>query len=200
MHTLKIGILKDMFKQLPRYAVLDKLDIGEWEFTKGVFKGDDGYDMDENFKTVIKTGDHHYTDYDCAHFFKASVTVPECMDGKPLFAKLAVGGEALVKCNGEFVAGCTSRDYMPDRMNVTLGTAKAGEVLNFEIEATVDSMEFCDGRVIRGERYQDCLFGETTIFTVDTEVEGYMFDIEVAFECLELIEDEHIYAKLCDIR
>ena len=70
MHTLKIGILKDMFKQLPRYAVLDKLDIGEWEFTKGVFKGDDGDDMDENFKTVIKTGDHHYTDYDCAHFFR----------------------------------------------------------------------------------------------------------------------------------
>jgi len=196
MHTLKIGVLKDMFKQLPKYAIVDKIDIGEWEYTKGTFLGDDGYEMDENFKSTIKTGDHHPSYYDCAHFFKASVTIPECMAGKPLRAKLAVGGEALVNCNGKYVAGSTFRDALPDRANVTLPVAKAGDVLNFEVESTVDSMCFCDEHVIGGAEYQDCLFGETTIFTVDEEAEGYLFDIEVAFDCLPFIKDEHIYSKV----
>ncbi len=194
MHTLKIGILKDMFHQLPRYTVIDKLDIGEWEFTKAKFKGDDGYEPID-FEGKIKSGDRHYPTYDDAHFFKASVTVPEYMNGKVLRAKLAVGGEALVKCNGKYVAGCTSRDYMPDRANVSLGIAKAGEVLNFEIEATVDSMEFCDEH-LGGAQVQECNFGETSIFTFDEEVEAYLFDIEVAFDALTQIKDEHIYSKI----
>lgn len=194
MHTLKIGILKDMFNQLPKYAVTEKTDIGVWEYTKGIFNGDDGYDM-EDFKSEIKTGDRHYATYDCAHFFKANVTVPQTMDGKTVKARLQVGGEALVKCNGKYVGGCTTRDYMPDRADVTIGICKAGDVLNFEIEATVDSMNFCDEH-LAGAEYQECLFGETSIYTVDDEVEGYIFDIEVAFDCLEHIKDEHIKSKV----
>ena len=56
MHTLKIGILKDMFNQLQKYVIVDKANINKWEFTKGVFKGEEGYELSD-FKGEIKTGD-----------------------------------------------------------------------------------------------------------------------------------------------
>ncbi|MCR5523855.1 MAG: hypothetical protein K6F64_09520 [Clostridia bacterium] len=194
MHTLKIGILKDMFNQLQKYVIVDKANINKWEFTKGVFKGEEGYELSD-FKGEIKTGDRHYPTYDSAHFFKANIRVPKSMDGKKLRAKLAVGGEALIKCNGRYVGGCTSRVYMPDRADVHLGTAKAGQTLKFEIEATVDSMSFCNEH-LSGAEYQECYFGDTYLFTVDEETEGYLFDIEVAFDALSQIKDEHIYSRI----
>lgn len=194
MHTIKPQILKDdMYKQLKQYCILLKKDIGVWEYTKGMFLGD-RYET-EDFKSEIQTGDIWYAGYDSAHFFKASVTVPEEMDGLEIRAKFQVGGEALVKCNGEYISGCASRDSIPDRTEVTLGIHKAGEVLNFEIEATVDAMSFCDA-AMDGAKHQECRFGETYIYVADTECEGYYFDITVAFEALEFITDEHIKAKV----
>ena len=195
MHTIKPKILKDdMFKQLKKYGILYKKSIDVWEYTRGMFLGEDGYEM-EDFKSEIKNGDIWYAAYDSAHFFKASVTVPEEMEGLELRAKFAVGGEALVKCNGHYISGCASRDSIPDRTEVALGIHKAGEVLEFEIEATVDSMYFCDD-AMEGIKYQECRFGETCIFVADKECEGYYIDLEVAFQALDYIKDEHINAKV----
>ena len=166
MHTVKPGILKDMHKQLKKYAVLLKKDIGVWEYTRGMFLGD-SYEM-EDFKSEIKSGDIWYAAYDSAHFFKSTITVPEEMGGKELRAKLQVGGEALVKCNGKYISGCASRDFMPDRTEVVLGVHNAGDVLTFEIEATVDSMYFCDD-AMDGANYQECRFGDTYIFIADED-------------------------------
>lgn len=195
MQTLKTGILRDMFNQLYKYIIKDKADIGEWRFTKGVFKGEDGYEMSD-FEGTIKSGDRHYPGYDAAHFFTASVTVPGCMDGQEIRVRLAVGGEALVKCNGKYVAGCTTRDSIPDRTDFSLGKIPAGTVLCFEIEATCDSMIFCDEHIFEGKNVQECNFGETCIYTVNPDVEAYIYDIEVAFEALEYIEDEYIRSKV----
>ncbi len=193
MRTIKPGVLKDMHKQLAKYAFLHKLYIPVWEYTRGMFLGD-SYEM-EDFKGEIKSGDYWYAAYDSAHFFKASITIPEEMDGKEIRAKLQVGGEALVKLNGKYISGATTRDNIPDRTEVSLGVHNAGEVLNFEIEATVDSMYFCDA-AMDGAKYQECHMGDTFIFVADEECEGYFFDIMVGFEALEFIKDEHIKAKV----
>lgn len=182
-----------MHQQIPKYSFISKKNITGWEVTKGKFFGDH-YEM-EDFKGTINNGDRWEATYDCAYFFKASVTVPEDMDGKKIRAKLAVGGEALVKCNGEYVAGCTSRDFMPDRADVDLGIYKAGDVLNFEIEATVDSMCFCD-EMLAGADHQDCVFGETSIAVIDEDTEGYYIDLDVAFEALDFIREDHIKSKV----
>ncbi len=194
MHTIKPHILRDdMYKQLKQYCILLKKDIGVWEYTRGMFC-ETHYEMSD-FRGEIKSGDIWYAGYDSAHFFKASVTVPEEMDGLELRAKFQVGGEALVKCNGEYISGCASRESIPDRTEVALGIHRAGEVLNFEIEATVDSMAFCDP-AMDGAKQMECRFGETYIYVADTECEGYYLDLEVAFDALRFIEDEHINAKL----
>ena len=98
MHTIKPGVLKDMHKQLRKYAILSKVDIPVWNYTRGMFLGDK-YEM-EDFSGEIRTGERWYAAYDSAHFFKASVTVPDAMDGKEIRAKLQVGGEAHIKLNG----------------------------------------------------------------------------------------------------
>lgn len=193
MRTIKPGVLKDMHMQLKKYSILHKADLGVWEYTRGMFLGG-RYEM-EDFKGEIKSGDFWYAAYDSAHFFKASITVPEEMDGREIRAKLQVGGEALVKLNGKYISGATTRDIIPDRTEVSLGIHKAGEVLNFEIEATVDSMCFCDP-AMDGAKYQECRMGDTYIFVADEDCEGYYIDITVAFEALEFIKDEHIKAKV----
>ena len=182
-----------MYKQLKQYCILYKKDIPVWEYTRGMFLGD-RYEM-EDFKGEIKAGDIWYAGYDSAHFFKASITVPEEMDGLELRAKFQVGGESLVKCNGNYVSGCTSRFTIPDRTEVTLGTHKAGDVLTFEIEATIDSMDFCDA-AMDGAKFAEFRFEETCIYVADKECEGYYLDLEVAFDALNFIEDEHIKAKV----
>ncbi|MBQ2694421.1 MAG: alpha-mannosidase [Clostridia bacterium] len=194
MHTIKPHVLRDdMFKQLKQYCILFKKEIPVWEHTRGMFLGD-RYEM-EDFKGEIKTGDIWYAGYDSAHFFKASITVPEEMDGLELRANFSVGGEALVKCNGKYISGCTSRFTIPDRTEVALGVHKAGEVLNFEIEATIDSMDFCDA-AMDGAKFAEFRFGETCIFVADKECEGYYLDLEVAFDALNYIKDEHIHSKV----
>lgn len=195
MHTPKLRVLYDMFNQLPKYVIVDKISIDEWEFRKGVFKGEDGYEMEDEV-TTIHPGDFHYPGYDCAHFFKASVTVPKEWEGKPLRAKFAVGGESLVKCNGKVVAGCTTRDSIPERTEFSLGTAKGGEVLNFDIEATVDSMYFADNGGMDLVPTLETKFVETSIYTIDPEVEGFMYDLMVAFDARNHLSDEHIREKL----
>ncbi len=193
MRTIKPGVLKDMHQQLAKYAFLHKLNIPVWEYTRGMFLGD-RYET-ENFKSEIKSGDYWHAAYDSAHFFRANVTVPEEMGGKEIRAKLQVGGESLVKLNGKYISGATTRDSIPDRTEVSLGIHNAGEVLNFEIEATVDSMSFCDA-AMDGAKYQECHMGDTFIFVADEDCEGYFFDIMVGFEALEFIKDEHIKAKV----
>lgn len=193
MHTIKPGVLKDMHKQLKKYCIVSKLELGPWEYTKGTFTGSD-YIM-EGFKSEIKNGDIWHAGYDSAHFFKISVAVPEEMGGKKIRAVLPVGGEALVKCNGKFVAGCSSREYMPDRTDVELGIREAGEILNIEIEATVDSMHFCDF-AMDGAKTLECRFGNTRLEVIDEECEGYILDIEVAFDAIKFIKDEFIKSRV----
>ena len=42
MHTIKPKILKDdMFKQLKKYGILYKKSIDVWEYTRGMFIGED---------------------------------------------------------------------------------------------------------------------------------------------------------------
>ena len=193
MHTLKPRILNDMHQQLKKYCILCKKDIPVWEYTRGMFLGD-RYKM-EDFKGEIKSGDIWYAAYDSAHFFVASVTVPEEMNGLEIRAKLAVGGEALVKCNGKYVSGSASRESIPDRSEINLGVHKAGDVLTFEVEATVDAMYFCDD-AMDGAKFAECRFGDTYIFAADADCEGYYLDLEVAFDALEYITDEHIKSKV----
>ncbi len=182
-----------MYKQLKQYRILYKKEIPVWEYTRGMFLGD-RYEM-EDFKSEIKPGDIWYAGYDSAHFFKASITVPEEMDSLELRANFPVGGEALVKLNGEYISGCTSRDTIPDRAEVALGIRKAGDVLNFEIEATVDSMCFCDA-AMDGAKFAECRFGDTYIYVTDEECDGYYLDLEVAFDALNYLTDEHIKSKV----
>ncbi|MGN0574055.1 MAG: alpha-mannosidase [Acutalibacteraceae bacterium] len=194
MHTIKPRVLNDMHMQLKKYCILKKKPIPAWEYTKGVFYGEDGYKYDD-FKGEIHPGDCWNASYDSAHFFKASVTVPEEMDGCEIRAELPVGGEALVRCNGTLVAGTTFRDSLPDRTQVLLGVYKAGDVLNFDIEVTVDHFHHCDP-AMDGAEYDECRFGDTYLFVADKECEGYYFDLEVAFDALEYITDEHIKSKV----
>lgn len=143
MLTPKLGVLKDMYNQLRKYNALYKADLTHWSHEQGMFEAGE-YFMQPGIGE-ISLGDHWISGYDEAHFFRTAFTVPAEMAGKELRIEFFIGGEALVKVNGNFCGSVSCSKYAPERGTIVLGgTYNEGDVLNIELEATVNSMEFCD--------------------------------------------------------
>ena len=190
MLTPKLGVLKDMYNQLRKYNALYKADLTHWSHEQGMFEAGE-YFMQPGIGE-ISLGDHWISGYDEAHFFRTAFTVPAEMAGKELRIEFFIGGEALVKVNGNFCGSVSCSKYAPERGTIVLGgTYNEGDVLNIELEATVNSMEFCD-EGMDGAKNTEYTFRTAYVWTPDEACEGYWYDLEVAFQALEFIKDEHI--------
>ena len=190
MLTPKIGVLKDMYNQLRKYCALYRADLAQWSHEQGMYEAG-VYTMQPDVGT-INLGDHWSTGYDEAHFFRTSFTVPAEMAGKELRLEFFIGGEALVKVNGKFCGSVSSSKYAPERGTIILGdTFNEGDILNIELEGAVNSMEFCDP-AMDGAKSMEYTFSTAYVWTPDEACEGYWYDLEVAFQALEFIKDEHI--------
>ena len=194
MLTPKIGVLKDMYNQLRKYNALYKADLAEWSHVQGKYEAGE-YFM-QSGESTIRLGDHWSTGYDEAHFFRTAFTVPSEMADKELRIEFFIGGEALVKVNGKFCGSVSSSKYAPERGTIILGeTFKEGDVLNIELEGAVNSMEFCDP-AMDGAKSTEYTFSTAYIWVPDEVCEGYWYDLEVAFQALEFIKDEHIKSRV----
>ena len=165
MLTPKIGVLKDMYNQLRKYNALYKADLTNWSHEQGMFEAGEYFMQPE--KSEISLGDHWSTGYDEAHFFRTSFTVPAQMAGKELRIEFFIGGEALVKVNGAFCGSVSCSKYAPERGTIVLGgTYNEGDVLNIELEAAVNSMEFCD-EGMDGAKNTEYTFRTAYVWTPD---------------------------------
>ena len=192
MLTPKIGILKDMYHQLSKYCAAEKHELPLWRYSHAMFEQGEYSPLED--RGEIHLGDHWYTGYDEAHFFAAEFVVPETMAGKELRLEINIGGESLVKVNGKFVGSVSSLRSAPERGTIVLSEKfNAGDVLKIEMETGVNSMEFCD-HAMDGAKQTEYTFASAYILVPDEECEGYWYDLEVAFQALEFIKDEHIYS------
>ncbi len=200
MLTPKIGVLKDMYHQLRKYCVLESVQLDNWEYRKGRF--DNGIYTMGREAVPFQRGGRWQAGYDEAHFFTTAVTVPESMAGKELRLEFNVGGEALVRVNNEIVGSVSTCNHAPERGTILLNQPfDAGDKLNIRLEAGVNSMDFCD-KAMDGAAFDTYDFETAYLWTPDKTCEGYWFDLEVAFEALNYIKDEHIrslvYAAIDD--
>ncbi len=192
MLTPKLGVLKDMYNQLRKYCALYKADLPVWSYTHAMYEAGN-YTPEEN-RGEMTLGQHWSTGYDEAHFFRTAFTVPEEMAGKELRLEFFIGGESLVKVNGKFCGSVSSSKYAPERGTIVLKDRfNAGDVLNIELESAVNSMEFCDA-AMDGAKSMEYTFSTAYVWVADEACEGYWYDLEVAFQALEFIKDEHIYS------
>lgn len=195
MVTPKIDVLKYMYrKYLPRYFYFAKLPIDCWQHTKGVHSGYGEYTMDDSFRGEMHLGDRWFAAYESADFFSTEVTLPAEFEGRDVRLMFNIGGEALIKVNGETVGSVTCGGQ--HREEILLNKQfKAGDVLKIDIEATVNSGDFCD-EAMEGVKRKEYTFAKAEAVAVDTVVEGYWYDLEVAFEALTYIKDDYIYAAV----
>lgn len=194
MLTPKLGVLKDMYNQLRKYNALYKADLAEWSHVQGKYEAGEYFMQPGESKICL--GDHWRTGYDEAHFFRTDFTVPAEMAGKELRIEFFIGGEALVKVNGKFCGSVSAAKYAPERGTIVLNeTFNEGDVLNIELEAAVNSMEFCD-EGMDGAKDTEYTFLTAYVWTPDEACEGYWYDLEVAFQALEFIKDEHIKSRV----
>ena len=198
MHTLHPGILHHTIVQMQRYIDKSTLDIPEWESSTGRHISAGEFSLDDGSQCVMRPGDTFDLGYDDTRWFRATVTVPDCMDGEKVYFKADFGGEAIVRINGA-IAGALSTEYSGDwhfRNEILIAeSAKAGTVLEIDVEDTVCCGAFCD-EAMDGAVSHRYTVGGTCLRAVDTAVEGYWFEVSTIFDALDCIDDEVIRERV----
>ncbi len=196
MQTPKKSVLDHLIKQLPRYIVTDRLILNEWTAVSGRHIAPGVFEKYPEAPKTVRLGDTWVTTYDETVWYSASVSVPESMRGKKLYLVIDFGGEAIVRINGEICgavsssmnAGWVHRDkiFLPDPLP---------EVMNIEIEATVNSGGFCDV-VLAGGSDITYTLARAEIDAVDEAAESYYNDVCIVSEAIGCIDDEAVRAKV----
>ncbi|MBR6772605.1 MAG: alpha-mannosidase [Clostridia bacterium] len=196
MRTPKKNVLDHLIKQIPPYIVTDRVVLREWSAVAGKHIAPGVFEKYPGEPKTMHLGDKWTTGYDETMWYSTSVSVPEHMRNKKLYLVIDFGGEAIVRINGEIAGGVSSnmnsgwvhRDkiFFPDPLP---------EVLNIEVEATVNSGGFCD-TVLAGSYSTTYTLARAEIQAVDEVVESYYNDICIVSEAIKLIDDEAVRAKV----
>ena len=196
MRTPKKKVLDHLIKQIPPYIVTDRVVISTWSAEYGRHVEPGVFEKYPGGPKTVHLGDKWTTGYDETVWYSASLTVPEHMRGKKLYLVINFGGEAIVRINGEIAGGVSSnmnsgwvhRDeiFLPDPLP---------EVLNIEVEATVNSGGFCD-TVLAGSYSTTYPLAVGELRAVDPVVESYYNDICIVSSCIDAIEDQAVKAKV----
>lgn len=195
MITPKPRVLEFMYqKNLSKYIREKVCALDEWKYTKGRYVGRGKHDMQAE-STVIHLGDCWSTGYDEAHIFEKSVTIPADFTGSELRLELNIGGESLVTVNGRILGSVTTGNPSKHREAIMLAGFKAGDRLDIHIESGVNSGDFCNA-AMDGAKSEKYTFAKAEIVQIDTVCEGYCFDLEVAFDAIQHIKDEHIKSSV----
>ncbi|NLX92611.1 MAG: hypothetical protein GXZ02_01880, partial [Clostridiales bacterium] len=193
MKTIKPNVLQYMMKGLKKYITLEHLDIPVWSTRTEVYLGDGVYEPGYDAEGTLSLGDTWEACYDCARRFNASVRIPQSLAGQKLCLEIDFGGEALVKVNGE-IAGAVSSGWV-NRDRIFFDAPTAGEVFDIELEYAVDAGSFCDA-AMEGEKFVTYTLCTARLVAIDPVCEGYDFDVNVAWQAIDLIKDDYIKARV----
>ena len=196
MHYTSRIILTNKLGMLEPYVYSNVKNIENW-LTKE-------YNYDEAVKftpidedySEIKFGDHWKSTFNKTRFFKATVKIPEDLEGKQAVLVLDFGGEGQIRINGEIVSGIVSykdasyltphlrsRVYIPEKY-------KAGDVIEVECEACFNFLE--SGYAINNPGVSPVVeytFRTAFIGAVEPLFEEYYFDLRNAIEAMDTFQN-----------
>lgn len=196
MQTMSPGIMGNLIRLVEEKIVSESVAIEEWESRSGWHHKVGEYTYDDMPRQLMKIGDRWNAGYDVTRWFNASVTVPDSMEDKKLYLFLNFGGEAMVRINGK-IAGATSNGERSwkDRDLIFVENQKGGNVLDIELEATVDCGVFCN-EAMKGAKYTKYTISDARLAAINEDTEKYWFDVKSAYDSLEFITDKVIYERV----
>lgn len=198
MQTLNQNVLKNLIKQIEPYITTQRVVIDQWSSYTGTHKSPNNIVLDEKPAVIMSLGDHWKVGYDDTRYFEASICVPNEMAGKKAYLSIDFGGEAIVRINGEIVGAVSSREnsgWVHRSEILFKNSFLGGEVLNIQIEGTVDTAAFC-ASAVNGAAYMEYTLKKAELITVDTAAESYWFDVTTAFQAFECCGDEYVKSRL----
>ncbi len=189
------SIMGNLIKQVHKKIITQTLPIEEWESHFGWHHKPGEFTYEDMPRQIMKINDRWSVGYDGTRWFNATVTVPESMGGKKLYLYVNFGGESLVRINGRVVGGFSNEAGWADRDVIIVENNKAGEVLNIELESTVNCGMFCDA-AMAGAKETTHTMQYAYLAAINTETQKYWYDIKCAYDSLEYIDDKVIYDRV----
>ena len=199
MPTLNPRVLENQIKQIKPYVTTDTLVIDEWVTYTGFHQSPNNIVLDDAPKSVMHLGDRWRVAYHDTRYFEATVIVPENLAGKKVYLDIDIGGESLVRINGEIVGAVSSRansGWVGRSEILFKEPLKAGERLDIQIEGTVDTAAFCAFNVYEGKEFMEYQMVKAELVAVDEATESYWFDITTAHQAYQYCDDEYIKPRL----
>lgn len=195
MQTMKAEILRHLIMQVGEKVITEKLPLDEWDSHAGIHYPVGRYTEDGRGHCVMHMNDRWEAGYDVTRWFNARAEIPESMDGKKLYFYGSFGGESLVRINGRVAGALSSENNWNERDVIFLDSNRAGDVLDIEVEATVDCGCFCE-KAMLGQNLVTYTLGYAYIAAVDEETEAYWYDVKTACDSLAEIDDEFIGGRV----
>ena len=162
--------LEDLFRR----TVTDTEPLNDWQIRHTVFRDIDEYEHTDADWRTIHVGDT-WGGKDQSAFFRRDVTIPQRMAGRAVYLRIYVGGDSLIRLNGEPHHGLD-----PFRQ-IALLTPQAHPNGSFEIE-----LESYIHWYTRQDHYNT--FQVAELVTVDAQLEAAYWDLVAAFKVL-FVED-----------
>jgi alpha-mannosidase len=143
------------------------VDLAPWKVRHARYLGPARYQWVDPQWQPIKAGDT-WGGEGLTGFFRTTFTVPEAFAGQPLMLDLFLGGDGMVRINGQPYAGleCFHREI------ILTQRAEAGQRYKLELEICVDH------QVTPGPVHT---FQYARAVTIDHEIEDFFWDFQAAF-------------------
>ena len=182
--TNKLNMVESMIYQ-------DIHPIGNWETKELYYSEPLKFEPVDEDWSPIEMGSHWNINHNYTRLFRTKVTLPESFTGKQAMLVLDLGGEGLVRINGEIVSGITSyvgsflrerlrtRVYVPEKY-------KPGETFELEVECCLNFLEYTYVSTIQTpEKGAEYTLKTAYMALVDEEIERYCFDLRCTMEALD---------------
>lgn len=185
-------ILGNKLRMLESMIYQDIHPVDNWETRELLYVEPLKFEpIDPDWKP-IKIGDHYWSTYNRTRMFRTQITIPESFSGKQPLLVLNLGGEGLVRINGEIVSGINSyipgsymqwdirsRVYIPEKY-------KPGETLDVEVETTIHFGEYTHyANLANQDQLVEYTVKTAFLAWADQELERYYFDLRNAVEAMD---------------
>ncbi|MBE5816557.1 MAG: alpha-mannosidase [Clostridiales bacterium] len=193
MGRFKDRILNKQIDLVKGAACLRKIPITGWKTMEQRFEFPEVYTTTEDWRD-ISVGDTWKCAMNVTRRFKATATIPAPEQGGRIVGAFIIGGESLIRVNGEVYGAVTGyRDGTMlskwVRCRVEFDKFKPGDTIEIEFESCLN---FLDSRYVsandNGEfDYETYTFAMAEFQEIDDEIESYAFDITNLFEVSRFI-------------
>lgn len=192
MHFTSRIIFDNKMQLMEPFIYSEIQPIEHWETKELLFTEPLKYDTITEWHP-ISIGDYWYSSFNHTQIFRTEFTLPEKYAGKNAVLLLDLGGEGLVRINGEIISGVVSykkgsflsrqqrsRVYIPDKY-------KAGDILTIEVECCLNFLEHTYSTlgcpvITDGCDYR---FEKADIALINSELESYWFDLSCTIDAMD---------------